>query len=206
MKGSRALAFACALALQGTLSGAAVLIEDFEDPFADWETGWLGTNSNLSNYYVIFGGVDTSFRGNNPDGLWLDDGDGAYGLDIATIAFLPSFGSTLTSLSLDVAGYTAISLTIFDSFGVPLLSTDVVLTLGARTDPGVYSTYSVLSATGIGGFSFTSSVGQLEGNTSIDNVVVTDGAVSAVPEPGTTAMMAAGLLGLAMAARKRRQN
>jgi hypothetical protein len=172
MKFSNVLAFAGLMfaATQVSVS-AAILTEDFEAPFPAWETGWLGTNSNLQNFYGV--GFD---RGNNPDGLWVGNQD---------TVFNPSFGATLTSLAVDVAGYsTGTRLQIFDMSGSVLLDQLVSLTFGAGTDPGTYSNYSVSSLNGISKFSFIG--GSPVGNTSIDNVVVsTATGAQAVPEPFT---------------------
>lgn len=171
-------------------------MEDFEAPFPAWEAGWLGTTSNLENYYVATGSPNTS-RGNNPDGLWLSDADGAVNIDpLVDIVFDPTFASTLTAFSVDIAGYVPSTFRIYDAAGNTLLNTALTLTMGATTDPGTYASYSVTSSTGIGGFSFTQQTNQIEGNTSIDNVSVTVNGRSA-PEPASmfllgTALLAAG--------------
>lgn len=67
-----------------------ILVEDFEDEFPAWESRWLGTNSNIQNYYGLGEG-----RGNNPDGLWIDDGDGVYGADTVEIVFGSAFASSI---------------------------------------------------------------------------------------------------------------
>jgi hypothetical protein len=167
--------------LSGAAQGATILTEDFEATFPAWESGWLATNSNLTNVYGV--GSD---RGNNPDGLWVG---------VTDIVFQTAFGQSLTSISFDVAGYQPTTVEIYDSSGSILLSTPLTLTLGAFTDPGTYVNYGASSGSGIGGFRFVG--GAVVGNTSIDNVVVEiDGEFSTVPEPGTIGMLAAGLLGL----------
>jgi hypothetical protein len=172
------------LLLNTPAQAGPVLIEDFEAGFPAWESGWLGTNSNLTNYY----GVGTG-RGNNPDGLWIG---------VQDIIFQPSFAATLTSLSVDVAGHATASIEIYDQSGAILLGVPVDLTYGALMDPGVYAHYSVTSSNGIGGFRLLGS--SVLGNTSIDNVVVNG---EAVPEPGTVGLLAAGLFGLVLLRRRR---
>ena len=75
---------------------AATFTEDFEGTFPAWESGWLGTHSNLTNVYGK--GQD---RGNNPDGLWLSDGDN--GDFVANITFAPTFGSQIAQRSSPIA-------------------------------------------------------------------------------------------------------
>jgi hypothetical protein len=196
----RILALVSAIILVVGIVGSAsalTLVEDFEATFPAWETGWLGTNSNLQNYYGI--GDD---RGNNPDGLWLDDGDGIYGTDIAKIIFEPTFGSNLTTFDIDIAGYQGfpIDLQVYDMNGTIILNVSVTLTDGAYTDPGTYAHYSTTSTNGISAFWFIPiGSGQVEGNTSIDNVVV-----SAIPEPSTALLLAFGLVGIAAGRRRSR--
>jgi len=182
-----------------------VLIEDFEAPFPAWESGWLGVNSNLQNYYVVSGSSNPSNRGNNPDGLWMDDGDGIYGTSTSTITFNPAFALTLTSFDIDVAGWAPALLEIFDASNQNLLSVQIALTQGAWVDPGVYAHYGVTSSNGIGGFRLIPTGGtQIEGNTGIDNVTVNQG-TAPVPEPATWVLLGASLAGLGLMRRFRRR-
>lgn len=184
-------------------SGAArsgILIEDFEDPFPEWKNRWLALNSNLTNNMEEANtcyGVDC--RGNNPDGLWI--ADGIPGQMDTFITFNPAFAATLTSLQLDLTGWQPTTLEIYDSDGATLLSTLIELTDGATTDPGVYATYRVASSTGIREWSLLNWGTKVEGNVSIDNVIVTTGATSGVP--GSAPIL--GALAAFNAARKLRQ-
>jgi hypothetical protein len=172
----------------GLSAPAAVLTEDFEADFPAWETGWFGLNSNARNYYGIGGG-----RGNNPDGLWIQD-DSPSDQNIR-IVFGNAFALSLTSLSMDVAGYsTGTRLEFFDGSGAVLSDFLITLTSGAGSDPGSYANYGVTSTTGIGGFRFYDS--SPEGNTSIDNIVASSDAL-VIPEPSTW-LMVAPLLSLAL--------
>jgi hypothetical protein len=187
----RKLLFACllgAMTFSGTAQAATILTEDFEAVFPAWESGWLATNSNLTNYYGVGAG-----RGNNPDGLWIG---------VSDIIFDPGFGQSITSISFDVAGWSPTNVEIYDSLGGILLNVPVFLTYGAYTDPGTYVNFSASSLQGIGGFRFTG--GNVLGNTSIDNVIVElDGEFNPIPEPATLGMFAAGL-GLIAVVRRRR--
>ena len=192
LQSAKPIALLVTLMVHSAIASAATMVEDFEAPFPAWESGFLGTNSNLQNYY----GDNSGSRGNNPDGLWISDGDGGEG-DL-NIVFTTAFGATLTSLSLDVAGFAPVGFEIYDKDGNSLFKEpSIALTLGAFTDPGIYVRYSASSNNGIGGFRFIGS--SAEGNTSIDNVQVT---TSPVPLPPTVWLLVPTLAGLAMVRRR----
>jgi hypothetical protein len=194
-----AVATVCLL-LGGGRVQAAPLLEDFEADFPAWETGWLGSNSNLQNYYVSLG-LSNTVRGNNPDGLWVSDGDALLDDPLVSIDFNPSFGQSLTFFSLDIAGHVPLGFRVFDSAGATLLAVPIVAaTMGAFTDPGGYLNFAVNSSNGIGGFEFANTGSQLEGNTSIDNVRVDTGTpappTTSVPEPASLTLMGLGMAGV----------
>lgn len=172
-------------------ANAAIFIEDFEAAFPAWESGWLGTNSNLQNFYGIGGG-----RGNNPDGLWIQDG---LNLTNSTeISFNTGFGSAITSFSIDVTSWASgLVFNAYDMGGVSLIGTAITSYAGAYSNPGSYQTIAFSSSNGVSRFEIIGS--QIEGNTSIDNVVVSTGQV---PEPASLALLGIGLAGLAMRRRK----
>lgn len=169
---------------------AAVYTEEFEGAFPAWESGWFGTLSNARNYYcdALPGCL---LRNNNPDGLWLN------GLPDNTIevVFDAAFGASLSSLKLDVAGFSPTTLKAFDKHNVEIFSQEVELTYGALSDPGTYASYTISSGAGISRFTFS---GVAAGNTSIDNLVAT----TAVPEPAGVWLAVSGL-GVAMIGRRR---
>ncbi|MFN7938467.1 MAG: hypothetical protein U0R19_34385 [Bryobacteraceae bacterium] len=193
----RTLLFIAALAASNQVGSAAVYIEDFEAAFPAWESGWFGANSNARNVYGVGGD-----RGNNPDGLWIQD-DSPLDQNIR-IVFNNAFALGLTSLSMDIAGFSGgLHLEFFDANGTVLSDVLVTLTAGAFSDPGVYANYSVTSGTGIGGFRFYG--GTPEGNTSIDNIVAdTDG--QTVPEPLTWMMVLPALSMAVLHGRRKNRN
>ncbi|MEQ1946061.1 MAG: PEP-CTERM sorting domain-containing protein [Bryobacteraceae bacterium] len=167
--------------------------EDFEAQFPAWESGWFATNSNAQNYYGI--GTD---RGNNADGLWIQDDDS--GNQDVRIVFNSLFAQALNDLSFDVAGYSeGTRLEFFDANNNVLSDVLVTLTNGAFFDPGTYVNYAVNSATGIGGFRFYGA--NVAGNTSIDNIVANAG--TGVPEPSSVALVLGGAAFLAFRARRK---
>ncbi len=180
-----ALVFSLTLTLLSVAPASAVILtEDFEADFPAWESGWLATNSNLQNYYGVGQG-----RGNNPDGLWIGN---------TPIIFDSTFGSSITSLDVDVANWTNFSFQAYDMSDNLLLDQPLTPNFGAYSDPGTYWHLSTTSSNGISRLVFNGS-GVL-GNTSIDNVVVSteprDVDSGVVPEPATMALLSSGLFGL----------
>ena len=190
-----------AIALAAASIGSAqatVFTEDFEGTFPAWESNWFGTQSTGRNYYC-FGALGCATRGNNPDGLWISDPTGGSSAPVE-VNFGAAFGASLTSFTLDIAGYTPTTLEAFDSTNTLIFSQNVTLTSGAFTDPGTYANYTINSTTGISRFTFS---GSASGNTSIDNLVATTG-TAPIPEPETYALMLAGLAALGLVAKRRK--
>jgi hypothetical protein len=188
------------LGLGASVSMATIFTEGFEGPFPAWESGWFGLNSDARNWNCG-GALGCASRGNNPDGLWVASVGGGSSVPIE-VNFNASFGAEITSLVLDVAGYKPTTFSVFDMGGLSIFSQAVVLTLGAYTDPGTYSHYTIDSTNGISRFAFS---GEAAGNTSIDNLVV-NSVANPIPEPEIYALLAAGLSLMGYVARRRKRN
>lgn len=178
-----------------TANANTVLTEDFEGTFPAWKTNWFGANSNATNVYCSVTGTCNA-RGNNPDGLWIATTTQTSGQ--ADVVFNQIFGASLTSFSLDVAGYVSTTLTAYDINGSEIFRQAVAQIRGAYTDPGVYARYTINSINGIAGFSFS---GDAIGNTSIDNLVAVQGGNN-VPEPAILALLGIGIVGLVSCRKK----
>lgn len=181
------LAITIAIAFAASAAQAATYTEDFNAPFPGWESGWLGTNSDLSNVYGVGAG-----RGNNPDGLWIGANQ---------IQFNPSFGASIQSLNFDVASWINGTINVYSSLNTLIGSQTFTANYGAYSLPGTYQHFSFASTSGVSHFDFVGNA--VLGNTSIDNVNITT--VTSVPEPETYALLLAGLGLVGGIARRRKQ-
>lgn len=181
-----------ALLTTATTAGATTMVENFDAPFPAWKSGFMGTHSNLENYYVELG-APASDRGNNPNALWIADGiKNAAG---TTITFDSAFAHTIKSLNFLLSTFVSnATLQFYDADGAVLSSTAV--TRDYKYTPTL--SYGVTSSNGIGGFSIFSTDGQVEGNTSIDAITVETGAAPAVPLPAPLLLLASGLAALGL--------
>jgi hypothetical protein len=155
---------------------SAQIVENFDEPFADWTTRRFYTETNMGNYYVISGnGCNEADRGNNPEGLWLVDSqvcdDGSIGGPTVTIELDPVFGHTLRSLSFGVEAFVQQDITIYDLDGN--VAGSLIGVAGGDFSFDHADRIEAFGA-GIGKIVFDSSAyggGQIEGNTSVDNFV-----------------------------------
>jgi hypothetical protein len=185
-----------ALMLSASAS-ANVLMEDFSD-LPGWQEQWFGSQSNAKNFYEVASIGPASYRGNNPDGLWLDDNDGVTGDTDLSIVFNSEFANSLSLFSVDVASsLNDVTLVFFDAQGQNFFSQSIAASFSAGSSPAGYQNFTISSFSGISGFSFISS-SNVEGNVSIDNLFAfgTPTAVATVPEPGSMLLIGVGLLGL----------
>ena len=170
---------------------AQVLVENFNAPGAAWESGWLGLNSNLRNYYCGFTPNCTD-RGNQPQALWPTAISG----NMVSVLFTPTFGATITNFGLDIGSFTQVSFSVYD-----MNNTVIFFSAVPQLDSYTASTpFSVSSTNGVSGFSIDGNA--VEGNNWIDNVTVD--ITSTVPEPSSVALMGAGLAAVIVAARRRK--
>jgi hypothetical protein len=151
---------------------ADVLCEDFPDPLGGWKTRWLGTNSDMCNYYVCWGGSGEDERGNNPCGIWVSDYDG----DAQTchIHFNAGFGATVSHIDFPVMAFAGGNITI--NYGTGSYSTALVA--DGTFPPCPTNVYSTDTNGGLIDVILSPTGGQIEGNTSVDNVCVTTGGVT----------------------------
>ena len=144
--------------------------EDFADPLGGWLNRWFFLNSNAENYYTANGNCDPNFRGNQPFGIWISDDQGCGGIisqSPVRINFSNNFGDTATSFSLDqFTCVDGVTFNIYDKNGTLDSSTPL---------PNLcftFANYVFPLTNGISAFEYSYTVGPVEGNTAIDNVVL----------------------------------
>ncbi|CAN5163634.1 hypothetical protein BH09GEM1_BH09GEM1_22760 [soil metagenome] len=185
----RSFAVAAALLASPAVSSAQ-FVEDFQGPSNAWESGWLGTNSDLLNYYC--GARGCTNRGSFNDYLWPFASAGM------AVNFSPTFGATITQLTLDVSTFGVTNLQVFDMSNTMIYDQAVFVAASYSTG----QTHSIGSSNGISRFAFTNA--GLSGNLWIDNVAVN--AVVATPEPASVVLIGTGLLSvLGVSVRRRSQ-
>lgn len=165
-----------ALCAFATTAFADEYLEEFPDPLGGWKDRFLGQYTNLANYYVCWGNPDENYRGNNPCGLWICDGN--TGDTNSIINFDAGFGATITYFEIGIEAFSPCDLKVFDMDGALVLQFLGINNYGGgeygcNTDP-----FGGDTPNGVSRFEITGSY--VEGNTAIDNVRVVTGAPTAV--------------------------
>ncbi len=183
-----AVALAASVALPSMASAQPSYTEDFNLPGAAWESGWFGQNSDALNYYCPTRGC--AERGNAPTALWLAGNGGI------RVNFNTAFGSQISQLSLGVGSFAGGNINVWDMSNTLIFSQQ----LSNNNNYSGGEMFSIASSNGISAFGFDSR--SAEGNTNIDDISVN---TSTVPEPSSVVLMAAGLAGVVVFGRRRRQ-
>lgn len=178
-----------ALLLATPAVSSAQLVEDFNLPGAAWESGWLGLNSDLMNYYCS-GVRGCTERGNAPTALWPW---GPGGIDIT---FNSIFGAAISQLTVDVGAWGITNLFAYDMSNTLIYQQNVLLNFSIGGPTYVINSTNGVSHWGFDGFG-------VNGNTNIDNVTVN--VANVVPEPASIALLGTGLVGVFGAVRWRRK-
>ena len=159
------IAVLCTLIGPG-IAQAEIYEEKFDDPFVQWRSNWLKEVSNIENYYGANGG-----RGNNPTGLWIQDGTGNQAL--VSITFKGNFGDSINSLDIDAACWSSSRFFVNDKNNKRVFTE--VCDTNQNTPVQVYPHhFHVESVNGISSWGFEGS--SLLGNTAIDNLILVSNA------------------------------
>ena len=149
---------------------ADVLCESFDDPLGGWRDRWLAQNSNMTNYYICSGSTtDENYRGDNPCGLWICDTDSDY--ENAIVDFDPLFGATVGHLFIAVMPFVDVDLYTYDLHGMQTFHS--FLPANGTFPPCPPSQIRCDTPAGLGRLALMSTgQGQVEGNTSVDDICV----------------------------------
>ena len=153
-----------------TAAFGTTYLETFPDPLGDWQAGWLYQNTNMESHYFSGGNCDANYRGNQPEGIWISDNQGCGNEIIQSpvrIDFAGGFGDDGVLLAFDLfTCVTDVTLNIYDKNGALVVSDPI------PSNCWNWSSYSYPLTNGISAFELAYTGGQVEGNTSIDNVLL----------------------------------
>jgi hypothetical protein len=176
---------------------AATFTENLDGALPAWESEFMGTQSNLQNYF----GPGSTDNGGSP-ALWIDDEDGLYSSDTSDTVFNALFGASITSISFKLSAFVnGVTLGISD------MSNSLIYAAAVTAD-GVFDpvlSYHTTGTNGVSRFSFSTTGGQVEGNTRIDAIEIVTGVVSDVPPPGAPPLAMIGMGALNVAGLRRRR-
>jgi hypothetical protein len=166
----KTLLILAAFSLIGSQVLADILCEGFDDPLGGWRSRWLAQNSNMQNYYVCTGGSNENDRGNNPCGLWICDGN--VDDQNCLIDFDPAFGATMGTLMIGIMPFVDEEYYVYDLHGVEIFHQH--LPADGTFPPCPTGSIDCDAPHGIGRIALMNTgQGQVEGNTSVDNVCET---------------------------------
>jgi hypothetical protein len=168
-----------------------------------------GNFVRINQAYGDSADVDVTFQASpgSPDSMyfWSDSYSGLTsvafgdsGTGVPTILIVPTVGNTVTLAGFDIGSWPNTTrdsqVTVLD-----LATGSALVNTGTIAIPGDAPTSFSINATSSAGFSIA--FGPEGYNVGIDNIAFT---TAPIPEPGTWALMALGLAGVAAAARRRR--
>ena len=190
----------CLLALALALGGQSLAVaqtewETFPDPLGTWLDRFMYQETNMENYYVASGNPDENNRGNNPEGLWIGRKNTPPGGPIVEFEFNADFGALITYMEFGLECWNTCDVTIYDMDDA-VVATDTFS--GGGFDFDHVDILSGATGNGVSRFVFDSTPygsGNIEGNTSIDNI-----RVDLIPEPTTAVCF--GLLAFAAIRRR----
>lgn len=191
----------CGLWSTAASASTMTLTEDFNSPGAQWRSNFMGTNSDLENYYVTLG-QPSGTRGIAPTALFISDGDPV--TPRVDINFDTDFGKSIKEISFkmnDFSSFTPQSLEFYDSAG-NTISSELLKQSSDLALVNPVDVYSAISSNGIGGFSVLGA--NVEGFIVIDDIALLID-VAAVPIPAALPLFASALGAFAIARRSRTQ-
>ena len=146
------------------------LTETFDDPLGDWHEGFLYLNTNAESYYYASGNCDADYRGNQPQGIWISDDQGCGGMVVRSPVSIVSnnpVSHAATMLGIDI--FTCVDGVTLNVYGA---DGELDISVPLESNCWNFTHYEWALANGISRVDLAYSGGQVEGNTSIDNVQI----------------------------------